>query len=1233
MKQILALSGEWQLSHRPIEKTDYAGRPMGNLISAMVPGDVHLDLMRHGDIADPVIRDNAAKCAWIGEHEWWYSKTFTGDFQSEVKHELVFDGLCYVADVWLNGDPIAHHLTMHRPLRVDISKNLKPSRDNLLVVRLLAFDDDLLEVPLMKWLTSWSEGISNKGHCLKRGASHKALYSFGWDWTQGLSICGIWRDVRIESTPLARLDNLYVKALVNGAVDLSFETISSIREIRVAKAVLVLREKASGRECSRTEKEIFLGPGHETYTLFAELIDPRLWWPAGMGEQFLYVAELTLEIGGMVADKAGADFGVRSVEIREGKISETQGTFTFVINGVPVFLKGANWIPPDIIPSRTTPDRYRMLLKQTVECGMNYLRFWGGGIYESSLFYEMCDELGIVIWQDMMFGGPEVPEFDPDYVEESKREVTHVVKSIRNHPSIAIWCGSNETDIMHAGVRKQDRPNGKYYGYRLLHDILPLIIGELDPTRAYLPSCPSLGKFCPQGVELDDYGFGTSHGNFANAYASDTELEAKKVPAFLNECYANSPDLECSLSKYLDEGDLDSWANPVFASHHIMDIQYSGEQTMFSGKLYHHNIGRFSDIPIREIFAAYHDNHCELVKRYTEFLRRRKDLCGGVAFWMLNSAYTMGDWSFIDYYCVPKPVFYAAKRANAEILPVIAVYDDRLDFHVTSDSRNDVCAELICEVRTFKGKTLLCEARNIKVKANVSGLYHSIKGYALAGIAPADCFVQISLKLESGAIIYNHSFLATPRELRLPVAKVDIKAVAGQAGVFTVSSDTFVRKVTLSPHDENNRPDDNFFDLLPGMVKTITFRSHLLLESVKLAWLNDAAHECLITSVAKSAETPEKWTCVVYNATDRKVSVPVDVRSTVACLLDFPDAVALEPGASVPVIISVGADLFKMDAGRQPVLPVDVHIGSASFLDSYILKRPFSFGTSGVFEMANVSNHLVTGGVMTLRGKTVSGVELNLETPPVVIPAKTSFAHDFKLPPDCIPYTCELWEGNRKLSSFWGGALSGDELWSRLPVRPFDGSPLKAFKTIHAVPDILSEGHGFLVESGMRNENIDWVDMCQGRAAVFLHYNAITLFVDILVRDIPLLQRFIDIEVYKDSCVELVFGYMDNSKYLDVSLALTQRGPELFMRKGYAGFTYGMVKQANLLVLDSPEDNLACYRYQFDLVDGGLPDLFKPGQFKMALAIKGINQARMVLFNGVVCGSGVEKAGSVELVI
>jgi hypothetical protein len=398
--------------------------------------------------------------------------------------------------------------------------------------------------------------------------------------------------------------------------------------MRNARLGLRVREKASGEIRAEAESSVLLGPGSEPYSISAKVENPKLWWPVGLGEQSLYVAELSFSVEEGLLDRVDTVFGFRSVEIREGKASESQGTFKFAVNGREVFLKGANWIPPDIIPARATAETYRTLLTQTVECGMNYQRFWGGGIYEGPLFYELCDELGIMVWQEMMFSCPEFPDFDPAYVEESRKEVAHVVTSLRNHPSVIVWCGSNETDTIHMAGGVAGRPNGKYYGYRILHEVLPPLIGALDPTRAYIPSCPAFGKFSPPESSPRDFSFGTSHGNFANAFTPDAELDGGKIPAFLNECYANSPDPECSFRKYLTEEQVAKWTDPVFDAHSIMNIQYSGEHLRFSEELYHHNMARFNDVPWREKFAAFHDNHCELVKRYTEFLRRRMDVCG-----------------------------------------------------------------------------------------------------------------------------------------------------------------------------------------------------------------------------------------------------------------------------------------------------------------------------------------------------------------------------------------------------------------------------------------------------------------------------------------------------------------------------------------------------------------------------------------------------------------------------
>lgn len=215
-------------------------------------------------------------------------------------------------------------------------------------------------------------------------------------------------------------------------------------------------------------------------------------------------------------------------------------------------------------------------------------------------------------------------------------------------------------------------------------------------------------------------------------------------------------------------------------------------------------------------------------------------------------------------------------------------------------------------------------------------LHHSIKRASFADTAPADCFAQVTLRFDSGTPIYNHHFLATPRELRISVADVKIKAVKGKPSAFAVFSDCFVRNLTFTPQDENNRPDDNFLDLLPGIEKTVVFKKPLPIEAVKLSWLNEKSRECLILGLSKSEEIHEKWTCTVFNATDRSLSVPVEVKSTDACLLDFPDKVELSPYTSGHVSISIGADIFKMAAEKQPVLPVDLHIGSACVLDNFM---------------------------------------------------------------------------------------------------------------------------------------------------------------------------------------------------------------------------------------------------------------------------------------------------------
>jgi len=243
----LALDGNWELRHQLIGLPDYALRPKGAPLKAQVPGDVHLDLMKAGEIQDPLLRDNAAKCAWIGTHEWWYEKRFEATLSPDAKNELVFDGLCYVADIWINGEHVGSHLNMHTPLRINVGNKLRYKEANVITARLLAFDDSVLDAPLLDFnIDEYAAGIPDKRIARKRAMAHKALYSYGWDWTQGLSTCGIWRGVRMESTPVARLENLFAKSSVDGVVELSFETQSNLKELLDATAVLSIEETGGG---------------------------------------------------------------------------------------------------------------------------------------------------------------------------------------------------------------------------------------------------------------------------------------------------------------------------------------------------------------------------------------------------------------------------------------------------------------------------------------------------------------------------------------------------------------------------------------------------------------------------------------------------------------------------------------------------------------------------------------------------------------------------------------------------------------------------------------------------------------------------------------------------------------------------------------------------------------------------------------------------------------------------
>lgn len=360
----LSLNGQWRLTCDD-----------GRTFPATVPGDIILDLMRAGAVSDPNIRDNFRECRELGEHTWSYEKNFSLRLHPGTRYTLWFDGLAYVAEILVNGTPAGHHKSMHRPCRLDISARLRDG-ENHLEVRLKPFDSGIRTTPLVDFhLTGWSDAIYDRELCRKRGAGRKADYTYGWDWAQGLPVCGIWRDCGLEILRFARIRDPHIRAGLDGVVRCAF-TLESVLT-GVVDGALRLTVRHRGQVAAQMEVPVVLGPGCWEYEQTLRIDNPALWYPRGYGEQPMYELEISISHGGEETSR-NVRFAFRNVELDWRNIVPEQDVFRFLVNGVSVFAKGANWIPAGIIPGRVTGDRLRTLLELAAAAEMNYLRIWGG---------------------------------------------------------------------------------------------------------------------------------------------------------------------------------------------------------------------------------------------------------------------------------------------------------------------------------------------------------------------------------------------------------------------------------------------------------------------------------------------------------------------------------------------------------------------------------------------------------------------------------------------------------------------------------------------------------------------------------------------------------------------------------------------------------------------------------------------------------------------------------------
>jgi len=798
---------------------------------ATVPGSVHTDLLTNKVIEDPFYRDNEQKQQWIGKTDWEYRTTFKID-QHLLDHkniELVFEGLDTYADVYLNDKLVLKADNMFRTWRVNCASALVLG-DNQLRISFRSPINEIL--PLMAKMTYQLPASNDQG---EKTSPHtrKAPYQFGWDWGPRFVTSGIWRPVYVEAWDTARLSDLHItqneitkeQARLTAKVDIDCASATN--------AELVIEDEGHLRILAKQPVKLTAGANHVSLDL--SIIKPALWWPNGLGAHPLYTFKSKLLIAGKVADEKAVRTGLRSLQVRQEK-DEWGLSFSFVVNGVPVFAKGANWIPADSFPTRITTEKYRWLLKSAADANMNMLRVWGGGIYESDEFYELADEMGLLLWQDFMFACSMYPG-DKAFLDNVRAEAEDNVRRLRNHPSIAIWSGNNEIEgAWFNWGWKQNLPSSIWDDYQKIFDgVLKETCANLDPDRLYWPSSPHGGlPDDPNSLKSGD-----THSWKVWHFAAPFTDYQKEFPRFMSEYgFQSFPQIE-TIQTYAnaDEREIQS---PVMMAHqrHPRGNQLIKEYMLrefpspkdFESFLY-----------VSQVLQA------EGIKVGAEHLRRIMPRNMGSLYWQLDDCWPVASWSSIDYYGRWKALQYFARRFYAPVLISPHAEADKLNFYVVSDSPQPMKGLINVELRDLEGNKLVGLQKDATVAPLTSQSYFSIPiKTLLMNRDSKSVMIYCELIVDGKVISTNEYFFEPYKNLTLPNPQISIVAVRVRNGYkLTLTSDKFAKAVYLSNKTEGFF-SDNYFDLFPGKPVEVEFRTRVNIpveefrDQVKIRSMKDA---------------------------------------------------------------------------------------------------------------------------------------------------------------------------------------------------------------------------------------------------------------------------------------------------------------------------------------------------------------------------------------------------------
>lgn len=800
---------------KPIDKDWQFGElGINQRLNANVPGTIHTDLYFNNIVPDPFYGCNESNLQWIGEKDWQYTTTFSVDQELLANDviELIFEGIDTYSDIVLNDNLLIQTDNMFRKWSINVKEHLLLG-DNQLIINLYS-PEKRTEIDSLESRLTLPGG--------KRVYARKAGYHFGWDWGPRYLTSGIWKPVYLKAWSHAKVDNTTLKTVSvspeKATLSIGFELESKTAQIAE------LTVKSDNR--THLYKQFQTQLSQHSYQFTFDIENPVLWWCNGLGTPHLYdfIVEINTHSGLKYTEHI--NFGIRSIEVITE--SDTIGQSMYMkINGVPVFIKGANYIPQHSFVTSITTNDYERIIQQAKESNMNMLRVWGGGIYENIDFYRLCDKYGIMVWQDFMFACAMYPS-DSQFISTTSIEVEEQIKRLRKHTSIALWCGNNEIDEGWHNWKWQkehkiSQPDSAaiWNGYKMLfQDIIPRLVAQHDSGRFYTSTSPLYGWGRTKSMT---HGHAHYWGVWWGKQPFTKYLE--KVPRFMTEYGFQSMPALSTIRTFQDLKD-DTLFSPALQCHQKHKIGYQIiSQYLEYEHLYPQTLDKY--IYTSQLIQA------EGIGMAIEAHRRSKPYCMGTLYWQLNDCWPVTSWSSIDFYGNKKMLQFKVKELYDSIMVSLLKYRNTVQLYVVSDILSNTKGVIELLAHDFNSHTKSIFKNTIDVKANSS--------QHIVSIDTANLFTEFDTRktlfearfTTEEKTYVNRKFFAPLGLLTLPQADYNRTITQDKTGFkITIEPKTIMAFVNISLSQAHGIFDKNHLILLPNETTEINLECKLEIDEI-----------------------------------------------------------------------------------------------------------------------------------------------------------------------------------------------------------------------------------------------------------------------------------------------------------------------------------------------------------------------------------------------------------------